>query len=102
MDICLRKQLIATCSKNYIKIWNYNTRKLEQERRFDEAEETLAIAFHPSGYHLVVAFLDKILCMNVLSNSIIDFNLYQMKDCRELRFSNGGHLFAASTSTGSV
>jgi cilia- and flagella-associated protein 57 len=75
---------------------------MEQHREFDQFEETLALAFHPSGFHLVVAFADKILCMNILSNSIVDFNLFQMKDCRELRFSNGGHLFAASTSTGSV
>ena len=31
MDICLRKQLIVTCSNNFIKIWNYATKTLEME-----------------------------------------------------------------------
>ena len=29
MDICLRKQLIVTCSKRFINVWNYAERKLE-------------------------------------------------------------------------
>lgn len=55
MDICLRKQLIATCSGRYIKIWNYATRRLEIELILPQSEETFAIAFHPSGFHLIVA-----------------------------------------------
>jgi hypothetical protein len=29
MDVCLRKQLIVTCSAKMINIWNYGTMKLE-------------------------------------------------------------------------
>ena len=29
MDICLRKQLIVTCSKRFINVWNYAERRLE-------------------------------------------------------------------------
>jgi WD40 repeat protein len=33
--------------------------------------------------------------MNVLSSQLKEYNSVQMKSCREVRFSNGGHLFAA-------
>ena len=35
--------------------------------------------------------------MNVLSKSLQQFRQIQSKACHELRFCNGGHLFAAST-----
>ena len=59
MDICIRKQLIVTVSKDrMIKIWNYATRKLEISTSVNE--DALAVAFHPSGFHLIVALQDKI------------------------------------------
>jgi hypothetical protein len=57
------------------------------------------VAFHPSGFHLVVAVQDKILLMNVLSKSLHPFKNIQVKACREIKFSNGGHLFAAAIGT---
>ena len=39
-------------------------------------EETNAVAFHPSGFHIVVAYVDKVVMMNVLSNSIKEFNTF--------------------------
>jgi WD40 repeat protein len=54
MDTCIRKQLIVTCSKDKtIRIWNYNTKNLEISQVVNE--EALAVAMHPSGFHLVVA-----------------------------------------------
>jgi hypothetical protein len=29
MDICMRKQLIVTCSDSYIKVWNFANKSLE-------------------------------------------------------------------------
>lgn len=57
MDLCIRKPLIATCGKdNTIKIWNYEEKTLELNWNLNSNEEPLALAFHPSGYHIVVAF----------------------------------------------
>jgi hypothetical protein len=33
-------------------------------------EEAMAVAFHPSGFHVIVALSDKILMMNVLSKGL--------------------------------
>jgi cilia- and flagella-associated protein 57 len=65
-------------------------------------EEALAVAFHPSGFHIVVALVDKILMMNVLSKSLNPFKNLPIKACREVRFSNGGHLFAAAAANNQI
>jgi cilia- and flagella-associated protein 57 len=37
LDVCLRKQLIVTCSAQMINVWNYNTMRLEiSERPLEE------------------------------------------------------------------
>jgi WD40 repeat protein len=101
MDICIRKQLVVTCSKDRtIRIWNYALRTLEI--CFPVTEEALAVAFHPSGFHIVVALLDKILMMNVLSKSLNTFKSIPAKGCKEVRFSNGGHYFTVAMSGGVI
>lgn len=98
LDVCIRKQLIVTCSLDKsIRIWNYVTRTCEI--LYSTSEECYAVAFHPSGFHLVISTGDKILFMNVLSKSLQQFHTQQSKQCIELRFNHGGHLFAASTQT---
>ena len=39
MDVCLRKQLIVTCSKRAINIWNYATKTLEIQYTCQAGEE---------------------------------------------------------------
>jgi WD40 repeat protein len=66
MDVCIRKQLVVTCSKDKtIRIWNYATKTLDIVSSMLQ-DETLAVAFHPSGYHVVCALVDKIAIYNVL------------------------------------
>lgn len=86
---------MVTCSKDKtVKIWNFVTKNLEIS--YILTEDTYAVAFHPSGFHIVVATGDKILLMNVLSKSLHQFKNIPVKGCREIQFSNGGHLFAAA------
>lgn len=59
-----------TCSKDTsVCIWNYNTMQLETKPTL-MGEECLAVAFHPSGLHLLVSLKDKINICNVLSREI--------------------------------
>ena len=93
LDICIRKQLVVTCSKDKtVCIWDYNQRRLEFQHQF--AEECMAVAFHPSGLHLVVAMQDKIEIYNVLSDKLTKSKTINQKGCGEIKFSHGGHLFA--------
>jgi WD40 repeat protein len=64
-DICLRKPLIATCSYDKsVKIWNYLDYTLENSKEFDQTAQ--AISFHPSGFHVAVAFTDRVRMLNIL------------------------------------
>jgi WD40 repeat protein len=68
MDVCIRKQLVVTCSKDKtIRVWNYASRTLDIGPLVLQ-DETLAVAFHPSGYHVVCALIDKIVIYNVLGS----------------------------------
>jgi len=95
MDLCVRKPLVVTCSKEdkTVKVWNYSQRRLELSKRF--VEEILNVAFHPSGFHVIIGLQDKFLMMNVISNDLIVFHPQQLKVI-ELSLSNGGHLLAVA------
>jgi len=77
-----------------VNIWNYETCENEISQAF--AEECLAVAFHPSGLHLVVALQDKMQMCNVLSRQLTTFKLISLKGVTEIQFSNGGQYFACT------
>lgn len=63
----------------------------------------MAVAFHPSGFHVVCALLDKIVIYNVLGQEFSsNSRTLQIKGCKEIRFSNGGHLFACAVGLNAV
>ncbi|EAS05472.2 WD40 domain protein (macronuclear) [Tetrahymena thermophila SB210] len=105
MDICIRKPLIATCGKDKtIKVWNYEEKTLELSWLFNE--EAYCIALHPSGLHMIVCLNDKLRWMNICLHQSSNSNkskhykeITQFKQCKEVRFSNGGHYFAAIDGT---
>ena len=95
MDVCIKKQLVGTCGADKtVRIWNYHTKTLEICEVFQD--EANSLAFHPSGFHVVVGFTDKVRMMNVFQKTLKTFKEIGIKLCREIRFSNGGHLFACT------
>ena len=57
--------------------------------------QAYAVSMHPSGLHVLVAFSDKLRLLNLLNDDIRLAKEFNIRGCRECRFSNGGHLFAA-------
>jgi WD40 repeat protein len=89
----VRKALLATCSLDKsVKVWNYLEHTLECSKEFEEG--AIALAFHPSGLLMVVAFEDKIRMMNIYEHDLVVIKEIPIKNCKEIKFSNGGHLFA--------
>ena len=89
MDLCIRKSLVATCSLDKsVRVWNYVDNILEIKKEFPE--EAYALAFHPSGFHLVVGFTDKVRMLNILIDDIQAYKEIPVKNCREIAFSHGG------------
>ena len=95
LDVCIRKPLIVTCGLDKsVRIWNYMDRKLEVEAFFNE--EPYSVAFHPSGFHIIVGFADKLRLMNVFRDVLKPYKDLQIKACKDVRFSHGGHMFAVA------
>ena len=69
MDIALWRPFLATVAKdNSVRIWNLQTKRMEVAEQF--SEEPVAVAIHPSGLYLVVAFIDKLKIISVLLNEL--------------------------------
>lgn len=95
MDICLKKPLIITCSKdNTLRIWNFLTNEIEVLKTFPE--DMFCAALHPSGLHCAVGFSDKLRIYHVLVDDLRICLELPIKACREARFSGGGHMIAAA------
>ena len=76
LDVCIKKQILATCATDRtIRIWSYtnNHYNLELCQQFNE--ETLSLALHPSGFHLVVGFGECVKMMNILNNALVPFKI---------------------------
>jgi len=97
LDVCTRKPLVATCGMDKsVRVWNYIERTQELCKFF--AEEAYSVAFHPSGFHLIVGFADKLRLMNLLMEDLRPYKEVSIKACRECKFSHGGQFFAAVNS----
>eukprot|EP00668_Euglena_longa_P029544 GGOE01036896.1.p1 GENE.GGOE01036896.1~~GGOE01036896.1.p1 ORF type:complete len:1223 (+),score=435.55 GGOE01036896.1:45-3713(+) len=94
LDICIRKPLVASCSKDKtVRIWNYLDHTVDIVKAFPT--EANSIALHPSGLHILVGFSDKLRFMNLYGDDIREFRNFPIRSCPECKFSNGGQYFAA-------
>ena len=75
-------------------IWNYEEKRLEISAKFGDVP--YSVALHPSGLHLLVGFEDKLRYMNLHMDELKVVKEFAVKQCREVRFSNGGQMFAAA------
>mmetsp|Transcript_78194 Transcript_78194/g.211524 ORF Transcript_78194/g.211524 Transcript_78194/m.211524 type:complete len:1255 (-) Transcript_78194:77-3841(-) len=97
LDVCVRKPLVVTCGVDKsVRVWNYIDKTQELCKFF--GEEAYSVAFHPSGFHLIVGFSDKLRLMNLLMEDMRTYKEIPIKACRECRFSHGGQFFAAVNS----
>ena len=79
IDVCIRKALIATCSADRsVRVWNYADHTLENKQEFFD-EEVYSVAFHPSGFHLIASFTDKIRLLNLFESELICFKELPIK-----------------------
>ncbi len=67
--MCVRKPLLVTCGVDRtVRVWNYIEKTLEICQSFPE--EAYSVAFHPSGFHLIVGFGDKLRMLNVFAKEL--------------------------------
>jgi WD40 repeat protein len=96
MDVCLKKQIVATCSSDRtVRVWNYSAKdELIPDITMPFEEEAFSVAIHPSGFHMVVGFNDCIRMLNILQEELQEYCKIPIPGSREIKFSHGGHLFA--------
>lgn len=95
LDICVRKPLIVTCGLDYtVRVWNYLEKTTELIKTFKE--EAFSVAFHPTGFHILVGLNDKLRFMNLLMDDIRAVKEIPIKNCTAVRFSHGGQYFVAA------
>jgi cilia- and flagella-associated protein 57 len=73
MDVCLKKQIIATCSSDRtVRVWNYGTHahEIKPDIIAQFEEEAYSVAVHPSGFSMVVGFSDSIRMLNILQEEL--------------------------------
>ncbi|CUG89431.1 WD40 repeat-containing protein, putative [Bodo saltans] len=94
VDVCVQKSFVVTGSLDKtIRVWNFMRQKVEFIKTFDE--EVLCLALHPTGLRMLVGFKGNLRLYNVLAEDLHFCTEFPIKPCHEVRFSNGGQMFAA-------
>jgi WD40 repeat protein len=91
---CNRKPLIATCGVDRtVRVWNYLENSLEIVQEF--TENVYSVSLHPDGLSILIGFGDKLRLCSLFYEDIKTIQEFSVRGCRCVRFSAGGHLFAA-------
>ncbi|TMW63363.1 hypothetical protein Poli38472_002304 [Pythium oligandrum] len=95
VDVCIQRSVVATCGLDKtVRVWNYELQVYEVMHQCPE--EPVAIALHPTGYQIVVAFKERVRLFQVFQDSMRQTREIPIKSCRAVRFSYGGHMFACA------
>lgn len=95
LAMCAWKPIFMTCGEldRTIRLWNFETESLIMLKQYNE--NISGIALHPMGLFCLIGFTDKLRFMNILIDDLLPIHEIAVRNCRTIRFSHGGHLFAA-------
>jgi hypothetical protein len=96
-DIAYERPLIVTIGADAtLRVWNYMTEKCELVHYFRN-DEPISCAVHNNGFQVLISFKDRIRLFNILMDKIKFYRETVLKNCKCLRFSNGGQYWAAAS-----
>lgn len=95
LSMCAWKSVFVTCGEfdRSVRLWDFETESLIMLKQY--AEEVCGIAMHPMGLFCLIGFSDKLRFMTVLIDDLLPMHEFAIRSCRTVRFSHGGHMFAA-------
>ena len=97
-DIAMTRPLMVSISADSTcRVWNFETMCCELLMHFP-ADEPLAVAVHPDGFSCLIAFKDRVRLYNILADKLVLFRETIMKNASDVKFSHGGHMWAAASS----
>lgn len=96
-DMAFERPLVVTIGADATaRVWNYLSGKCELVHYF-RTEDPISVAFHPSGFQILVSFKDRIRSYNVLIDKIKPYRETVLKNCKCLKYSNGAQYWAAAS-----
>lgn len=85
ISLAIQKPIFVSAGDDHtIRLWNYQTMSIEQMQYY--AEPVYAIALHPSGHQMVVAFASKVSLMNVLIDGFSTLKEYPIHAAHNILF----------------
>lgn len=95
LDVCAWKPVFMTCGDldRTVRLWNFETESLLLLKQYNE--DIYGIALHPMGLFCLIGFSDKLRFMSILIDDLLPMHEIAIRSCKTIRFSHGGHLFAA-------
>lgn len=95
LSVCAWKPVFMTCGEfdRSIRLWDFEAENLIMLKQYEE--EICGIALHPMGLFCLIGFTDKLRFMSILIDNLLSMQEFAIRCCQTVRFSHGGHLFAA-------
>ncbi|KAL0105366.1 hypothetical protein PUN28_016788 [Cardiocondyla obscurior] len=92
---CAWKPIFMTCGEfdRSVRLWDFETESLIMLKQYDQ--DVSSIALHPMGLFCLIGFTDKLRFMSILIDDLLPMHEIAIRNCRTVRFSYNGHLFAA-------
>ncbi|XP_077278578.1 testes of unusual size [Temnothorax americanus] len=92
---CAWKPVFMTCGEldRSVRLWDFETESLIMLKQYDEDISTIAL--HPMGLFCLIGFTDKLRFMSILIDDLLPMHEIAIRNCKTVRFSYNGHLFAA-------
>ncbi|XP_055380070.1 cilia- and flagella-associated protein 57, partial [Condylostylus longicornis] len=98
VTVCSWRPIIITASKDKtVRLWNYETEKVELVRKFQV--EVTVVELNPNGFFVAIGFFDQLRVMEIFLDDFRIIKTYNFPRCRDIKYSNFGHLMAAAFDT---
>jgi len=95
LTMCAWKPVFMTCGEfdRSVRLWDFETESLIMLKQYNE--DISSVALHPMGLFCLIGFTDKLRFMSILIDDLLPMHEIAIRNCRTVRFSYNGHLFAA-------
>ncbi|KYN38346.1 WD repeat-containing protein 65 [Trachymyrmex septentrionalis] len=95
LSMCAWKPVFMTCGEfdHSVRLWDFETESLIMLKQYEE--DIFSVALHPMGLFCLIGFTDKLRFMSILIDNLLPMHEIAIRNCKTVRFSHNGHLFAA-------
>eukprot|EP01028_Stygiella_incarcerata_P005238 TRINITY_DN222_c0_g1_i3.p1 TRINITY_DN222_c0_g1~~TRINITY_DN222_c0_g1_i3.p1 ORF type:complete len:1466 (-),score=513.63 TRINITY_DN222_c0_g1_i3:1193-5590(-) len=94
VDIAIHRPFLFSLSGDgTARVWDYRKKESVLQKVFPD--EPYCVSLHPSGNIVAISFRRKIVFYHLTMGDLIEIDEVDIKGCKTLKYSNGGHILAA-------